>query len=56
MAGSEVYGSWYCVLSIFAIFTILWSREWPTPDYQNSLVFMNETKKKFPRCLSSQIT
>ena len=43
MARSEAHGSWHCVLSIF---TILWSMEWPTPDYQNSLVFINKTGQK----------
>ena len=46
MAGSEAHGSWYYVSSIFAIFAILRSMEWPAPYYQNSLVFMNETGKK----------
>ena len=46
MAGSEAHGSWHCVSSIFVIYAILRSREWPKPDYQNSLVFMNETRKK----------
>ena len=40
MAGSEAHGSRHCVSSIFAI---LRSMEWPAPDYQNSLVFKNET-------------
>ena len=35
-------------LSIFALFAIMWSMEWPAPDYQNSLVFMNETGFFFP--------
>ena len=38
---------WHCVSSFFAIFAILRSREWPAPDYQNSLVFMNETIQNF---------
>ena len=46
MAGSEAHGSWHCVSSIFAIFAILRSMEWPAPDYWNSLVFINETGKK----------
>ena len=46
MAGSEAHGSWHCVLSIFVIFAILRGMEWPAPDYQNFLVFMNETRKK----------
>ena len=48
MTGSEANGSWHFVLSIFAIFTILRSSEWPAPDYQNSLVFVNEIKKIYP--------
>ena len=40
MDRSEVHGSRHSVLSIFAI---LRSMEWPMLDYQNSLVFMNET-------------
>ena len=43
MAGSEAHGLWYCISSIFAI---LRSMEWPVPDYQNSLVFVNETGQK----------
>ena len=53
MAGSEATSSWLCVSSIFAIFAILQSMECPAPDYQNSRVFMNETGKNLPRCLSS---
>ena len=41
MAGSEAQGLWYFVLLVFAIFAILRSMEWPAPDYQNSLFFMN---------------
>ena len=47
MAGLEAHDSWHCVSSILAIFTIMPSMEWPTPDYQNSLVFMNETGEMF---------
>ena len=43
MAGPEAHGSWHTVSSIFAIFAILQCMEWPTPDYYNSLDFMNET-------------
>ena len=43
MAESELYGSWHCVSSIFMILVILRSMEWPAPDYQKSLVFINET-------------
>ena len=32
----------------FHNFSILRSMEWPAPDYQKSLVFINETRKKFP--------
>ena len=46
MDGSGAHGSWHDVLSIFTIFTILQSMEWPVPDYQKSLVFMNETRQK----------
>ena len=46
MAGSETHGLWHCVLSVFVIIMILLRMEWPTPDYHNSLVFMNETTKK----------
>ena len=45
MDRSEDHGSWHCVLSILAIFAILRSMELPTLDYQNSLVFINETKQ-----------
>ena len=31
----------------FCNFEILQSMEWPTPDYHNSLVFMNKTGQKF---------
>ena len=48
MAGSEAHGLWHCVLSMFVI---LRSMDCPTPDYQNSLVFMNETGPKI-----SQVT
>ena len=47
MAGLEAHGPWHCVSSIFAIFAILRSMEWPAPDYHNSLVFMDETGQKF---------
>ena len=47
MSGSEAPGSWHCALSIFVIFAILRSMEWPVPDYHNSRVFMNETRQKF---------
>ena len=43
MVGSEAHGSWHCALSMFAI---LRSMDWPTPDYQKCLVFMNETGPK----------
>ena len=43
MAESELYGLWHCVSSIFMILVILRSMEWPAPDYQKSLVFINET-------------
>ena len=49
MSGSEAHGSGHCVLSIFVIFAILWSSDWPVPDYHNSLVFMNETVQKVYR-------
>ena len=32
MAGLEAHGLWHYVLSIFAIFAILRSMEWPVPD------------------------
>ena len=47
MAGSEAHSLWHCVLSIYAIFAVLRSMECPTPDYQNSLVFRNETGQTF---------
>ena len=47
MAGSEAHGLWHCVLSIFAIIAILRRLEWPALDYQNYLVFKNETGKNF---------
>ena len=53
MVGLESHGLWHFVLSIFAIFAILRSMEWPASDYHNYLVFINETGKTFPRCLSS---
>ena len=43
MAGSEAPGYWHCVSLIFVIFTTLRSMEWLAPDYQNYLVFINET-------------
>ena len=46
MAGSEAHSLWHYILLIFAIFVILRSMEWPAPDYQKSLIFMNETGKK----------
>ena len=46
MDRSEAHGSWHCVSSIFAIFAILRSMGWPTPDYQNSLVLINEIGPK----------
>ena len=48
MYGSEACGSWHCVLLIFAIFMIIWISEWTTPDYQNSIFLMNETRNVFP--------
>ena len=48
MSGLELHGSWHCVSSIFAIFAILRSMEYPTPDYHKPLVFMNETGKSYP--------
>ena len=48
MVGSEAHGSWHCVSSIFAVFEILQSREWPAPDYHKSLIFINETIKSCP--------
>ena len=47
MDGSEAHASWHFVLLIFVFFAILRSMEWTAPDYQNSLVFMNETGKHF---------
>ena len=41
MACSEVHGLCHSVSSIFAIFVILQSREWPALDYQKYLVFIN---------------
>ena len=46
MVGLEAHGLLLCVLLVFAIFAILQSMEWPAPDYQNSLDFMNETGPK----------
>ena len=46
MARLEAHGSWHYVSSVFAIFAILRSMEWPAPDYQNSLFFINETGQK----------
>ena len=48
MAGSEAHGLWYCVLLIFEVFAILRSREWPVPDYQNSLFLLMKQEKLFP--------
>ena len=49
MARSEAHGSWHWVLLLFAIFTILRISEWLATDYQNSLVFMNETRTPTPQ-------
>ena len=38
---------------IIEIFVILRSMEWPVPDYQDTLVFINLTGEKFPRCIYS---
>ena len=46
MSGSETHSLWHCVSSVFVIFAILQSMEWPAPDYRNSLVFMNENRQK----------
>ena len=46
MARSEAHGSWHCVLLIFAFLAILRIMDEPTPDYQNSFVFTNETRQK----------
>ena len=43
---SMVCGIVFCQ---FSTFTIMRSMERPTPDYHNSLVFMNETKQKNPQ-------
>ena len=51
MARLEANGSWHCVSSTFAVFAILRSINWPAPDYQNSLIFMNETITKVDQLL-----